>query len=315
MGTAAHQIRSTRRGGIHCLITLTGTGVGLVPTVDHAGYLESYERVSVGKIKLVFKQSHRTLLNASAGYQSEDYETTDTRKSVSFVDGGMRDVRTLLVYLQDRDHGRQVDEWTNALAPSTNALRAATASAASTQTVLAAALTDVGGKAELLARPRNVTFTVAGATAAHAPTSALVTGTDINGDALTETVSITASAGTYQGNKCFRTITSIALSGGTGTGATVAIGFGKKFGLSKKIRTRAGALMFGNEISGGSVVTNGTLASPTTSPPNGSYSPNTDPDGSVDYALEYEPDGNLKDLLVGEVVTLDLELSQAVGEL
>lgn len=170
----------------------------------------------------------------------------------------------------------------------------------------------MGGKAELLARPRNISFTVAGGTAAHAPTSALITGTDINGDALTETVSITASAGTYQGAKAFRTITSIALSGGTGTGATVAIGFGKKFGFSKKIAVRAGAMMFGKEIAAGSVVTNGTLANPTTSPPNGSYSPNTDPDGSNDYAQEYEPANNNRDLGTHEKLYLTFRLSKEV---
>lgn len=314
MGTAAHQIRSTRRGVIHCVIKLTGLGVGVAPTVDHAGYLESYTRTAPGKLSLVFKQSHRQLLDAHAGYQSDDYATTDMRKSVAFVDGGMRSERTLVVHLQDRDHGRQVDEWTNPIAPAAAGLKAATATVTSTVTLTASDLLS-GGKAELLARPRNVTFTTAGVTPAHAPATATITGTDINGDALTETVTLAQTATIAEGVKCFRTITSIAYPAGDGTAATVAIGFGKKFGLSKKIRARAGALMFGKEIAAGSVVTNGTLASPTTSPPNGSYSPNTDPDGSNDYSLEYEPDGNCKDLLDGEVVTLHLELSQAVEEL
>lgn len=314
MGSAAHALRSTRRGVIHCSIKLTGAGVGVVPTVDHAGYLESYSRSAPGKISLVFKQAHRELLNAHAGYLSEDYETTPERKSVAFVDGGMRDVRTLLVYLQDRDHGRQVDEITNALAPAPAGLKAATATVTSTSTVLAAALL-TAGKNELLARPRNITFTTSGGTPAHAPANAVITGTDINGDPLTETVTLAQTATIAEGAKCFRTITSIAYPAGDGTSALVSIGYGKKFGLKKKIRVRAGAMMYGKEISGGSVVTNGTLANPTTSPPNGSYSPNTDPDGSVDYAIEYEPDGNCLDLLDGEVVTLHLELSQAVGEL
>lgn len=180
-------------------------------------------------------------------------------------------------------------EMTNPVASDTAGLRVATASAATTQTVLAAALL-APGIAAILAFPRNVNFTVAGGTAAHAPTAGVIVGTDIDGNALTETVVITASAGTYAGAKAFKTITSISLTGGTGVGATVAIGFAKVFGLPAKIKERAGRRAVIQETSAGTVVTNGTFATPTTSPPYGSWSPNTNPDGSVDYSATYERD-------------------------
>lgn len=220
--------------------------------------------------------------------------------------------RTIEILIGDGDQSRQIDEWTDPLAAATAGLKAATATVASVVELTAADLL-TAGKAELLARPRNVTFTTAGGTAADAPANAVIVGTDINGDELTETVTLSQTAGTASGSKAFRTIETITYPAADGTGATIAVGYGNVFGLSKRIRTRAGALMYGKEISAGTVVTNGTLATPTASPPNGSYSPNSAPDGSKDYAIEYEPDGTGKDLAEGETVVLYLRLTQAVG--
>lgn len=179
------------------------------------------------------------------------------------------------------------DEFTNPAAAATAGLQAATASQVADQTVLAAAML-APGLAALAAYPRNVTFTVAGGTAAEAPTSADIVGTDIDGNALLETVAITASAGTYSGLKAFKTLTSITKKGGTGTGATVAMGFGQVFGLSNTIKDRAGRRAVLQEVAVGVVVTTGTFATPTTSPPYGSYSPATAPDAARDYAVTYE---------------------------
>lgn len=183
-----------------------------------------------------------------------------------------------------------VDEFTDPAAPDTAGLHAAAASTNGTDQVYLTADLIAGGKTALAAFPRNVNFTVAGGTAAHAPTSAVIVGTDINGDALTENFTITASAGTYEAVKAFKTITSITLSGGTGTGATVAIGFGKKFGLSKKIKSRAGRPAILQEVAVGAEVTTGTYVSAATSPPNGTYAPSAAPDAAKDYAVTYERD-------------------------
>lgn len=309
--TASHRSRCVRRDEIVATIILTGLGVGVAPTVDSGNYLESCTRLGPGKLRMVFEEAHTALLGFSSGYQSEDYASTPERKKASLGTVDLKASRVVDVYLEDRDHGRQVDEILDAPAAATAGLKAATATTVAPQTVLAAALLSAG-LLELSIRPRNVTFTVAG-TAAQSPTSAVITGTDINGDSLSETVAITASAGTYAGVKAFKTITSIVYGAAGGAAATVAIGYGAVFGLSKKIRTRAGALMFGKEISAGSVVTNGVLVSPTTSPPNGTYAPNSAPDGSKDYAIEYEPEGNCKDLIDGEVMYLTFRLTKAVG--
>mgnify|MGYP000308268508 CR=1 FL=1 len=122
----------------------------------------------------------------------------------------------------------------------------------------------------------------------------MITGTDINGDSLTETVAITASAGTYAGVKAFRTITSVVYGAAGGTGATVSIGYGAVFGLSRKAKTRAGAVNRGIEISAGSVVTNGTLVVAGTSGPNnqvGGYTEATKPQGTSISSGGFVDDG------------------------
>jgi len=310
--TASHRSRCVRRDEIVATILLTGLGMGVAPTVDSGNYLESTTRLGPGKLRLVFKEAHTALLGFSWGYSSEDYGTTSERKRASLGTIDLKASRVIDVYLEDRDHGRQVDEWTDPPAAAAAGLKAATASSVAVQTILAAALLSPG-KLELSIRPRNVTFTTAGATPSDAPATATVVGTDINGDALTEVVNIAQTATIANGVKAFKTITSITYSAGDGAGATVAIGYGSVFGLSKKIRTRAGALMFGKEIANGAVVTTGTLVAPATSGPNGTYAPAAAPDGSKDYAIEYEPEGNCKDLIDGEAMTLTFRLTKAVG--
>ena len=181
----------------------------------------------------------------------------------------------------------QVDEFTPApAATSTTALLAATATVNGTQTLSSFV---AGGVAALLAHARNVTFT-GGGTTASCPTSAALTGTDTDGNALTETVALTSGSGT--GVKCFKTLASAVLTGGTATNGTTAIGVGSKLGLSKTIRSRSDRLAVVQEVADasgtGSVVTNGVFASATTSPPHGSYTPNAAPDGTYQYTVTYE---------------------------
>jgi hypothetical protein len=182
-----------------------------------------------------------------------------------------------------------VQTWTDPVAASANGLRAATATVATTSTVLAAAL-EAAGKAALLANPRNVTFTTAGGTAADAPATATITGTDIDDNALTETVNLAQTATIASGVKAFKTIVSIAFAAGDGTDATVAIGFGSVFGLAVKPKLRSGIVAVVQEYAAGALATNGTFVVPATSPPYGTYAPNSAPDGSKDYAVRFERD-------------------------
>lgn len=181
----------------------------------------------------------------------------------------------------------QVDEFTDPAAADAAGLEAATAASTSVRTVTSFV---AGGVAALAAYPRNVTFTTAGNTPADAPTTATITGTDVFGNALTEDVSVPQTATIAAGVKCFKTVTSVVYTVGQGTDCTVSIGFGVLLGLAHKPKVRAGAIAVLNENAVGVRVTTGTFATPTTSPPNGSYSPSTAANGSRDYALHYERD-------------------------
>ena len=80
--------------------------------------------------------------------------------------------------------------------------------------------------------PRNVTATPGGTTANVTAVSVVVNGTDIEGNALTETLpAFTAGASTaVTGSKAFATVTSIVLPI-VGASTTVAVGLGAKVGL------------------------------------------------------------------------------------
>jgi hypothetical protein len=174
-------------------------------------------------------------------------------------------------------------------AASTTALKTATATVASTVTLTASDLL-AGGKTALAAFPRNITFTTAGGTASDAPASAVITGTDIDDNALTETVTLSQTAATASGVKAFKTITSIAYAAADGTGATIAIGIGSVFGLAKKAKVRQdGPVVFAQTLDG-AVVTNGTFVVPATGAPYGTWSPNTAPNASHNYVVAYEWD-------------------------
>lgn len=178
------------------------------------------------------------------------------------------------------------DEWTNASAVGTTALKAATAMTTDPQTILAAALTASGGTTALATYPRNVTVT-GGGTTADCPTSVAITGTDVNDDVLLETLALSSGSGT--GVKAFKTIVSFVFTGtGVGASGTCALGIGGKLGLTQEAKTRVGVVNVIREYAINAVATTGTYVIAATSPPNGTYAPSSAPDGTRDYALTYE---------------------------
>lgn len=182
-----------------------------------------------------------------------------------------------------------VAEYTNPAAAAAAGLQAATTVTVAPRTVLAAAML-APGLAALAAYPRNITITTAGSTPTDAPATATVTGTCF-GEAQSEVLTVPQSATIVQGAKCFDDAgLSVAFAAADGTDATNSIGFGQKFALPEKIKSRAGRLAVIQEVAAGSVVTNGTFVAPATSPPNGSYSPNTAPDAANDYSVTFEHD-------------------------
>lgn len=139
--------------------------------------------------------------------------------------------------------------------------------------------------------PRNITVTTAGGTPADAPATTLITGTDINGDVMTETINVAQTATIAAGVKTFASVTSILEAAAQGTDATLSYGIGVAVGLKKKVMTRAGLFALVKEIAAGSLApTPGTFVVPATAVPNGSYAPNTAANGTNDYTLFYEYD-------------------------
>lgn len=115
------------------------------------------------------------------------------------------------------------------------ALEVATATQLTTRTVASFLTT---GTDALAATPRPLAFLVGGATPAHAPTTATVTATDENDESFVEVVSlhVTSAGARRAGAACMtravKTLTSVVYSAGSGTGATVAIGFGLAPGVA-----------------------------------------------------------------------------------
>lgn len=173
------------------------------------------------------------------------------------------------------------------------------AAAAAGISAAAASQVAAGRSATLLALaanispPRNITVTTAGATPADAPATALVTGKDIFGNVMTETLNIPQTATIAVGAKAFASVSSIVEAAGEGTAATMSYGTGALIGLAKPIKTRAGLTAPVREIANAAVVTNGVFATTAVGVPNGTYAPNSAPNGALNYALFYEYDATL----------------------
>jgi hypothetical protein len=194
--------------------------------------------------------------------------------------------------------GREIDKaslvyevFTDAPAKDADGYSASHAGAGAASTVnmtLGGALTSGGiGNAGIYAR--NVVIIVTHATSVVAM-SGTIYGTDKNGEAITETWSVTATgtSKTYTGSKAFKTVTQITETVAADASAnSIVAGTGDKLRLS----ARCSVASLVKETSGGSVVTNGTLVAgvtgSATADARGTYAPNTVPDGSTDYEIWY----------------------------
>lgn len=85
--------------------------------------------------------------------------------------------------------------------------------------------------------PRNVTATAGGTAGDVKDVQVTVTGTDINGNTISEDLPAFTvdTTGTVTGSKAFKTVTSYSVPAMDGTGATVAIGTGAKLGLNTRL--------------------------------------------------------------------------------
>lgn len=124
--------------------------------------------------------------------------------------------------------------------------------------------------------PRNITITTGGTTANVGACTAVVSGTNIYGKAITENFTITSTQnGTTTGASAFKTVTSVLFPSACTTGAsvTMAVGVGNKLGLPRCV-ANAGqylASIFNSayETTRGTLVSSATLVEANTFAPNG----------------------------------------------
>jgi hypothetical protein len=180
-----------------------------------------------------------------------------------------------------------VEEFTNPIGAG-----AALISAAAATQVAAGRSATLLALAANISPPRPISVTTGGTTA-QAAASALITGKDVNGNVLTETLTPSTSAATVTGSKCFASVSSIVEGAAGGTAATLSYGIGAAIGLGKPIKSRAGIASLIKEHANGAVVANGVIVAAATAVPNGSYAPNTAADGTKSYAVYYEYDATL----------------------
>ncbi len=85
--------------------------------------------------------------------------------------------------------------------------------------------------------PRNITATAGGTAADIKAIQVTITGTNFNDEVISEVLPAFTvdTAGTVQGNKAFKTVTSITIPAHDGVGATTSIGFGEKLGIPYKL--------------------------------------------------------------------------------
>jgi len=113
--------------------------------------------------------------------------------------------------------------------------------AAGTATAIAAPITSSGTGATssnlnyVLPTPRNISITAGGTAASIVATAVVVTGKNIEGKTITESLTPTAAtAGTTTGTKVFHTVTGITIPTQGGAGATFSIGVGNNFGINTR---------------------------------------------------------------------------------
>lgn len=183
-----------------------------------------------------------------------------------------------------------VEEYLNVPAAAAAGLKAATASSTSAVVFTAADLL-LGG---VLPFARPIVFTTAGVTPADVPPTVTVSGTDVKGRFLTETINLAQTATTATTTKCFKTVTKVEYPAGDGVAGTVAIGWAAGIGLPQapKARTTASFTQALNEIVNGAAVapTTATLSLASVNGPYGMYTPASAPNGTNDYCIYYEAD-------------------------
>lgn len=139
--------------------------------------------------------------------------------------------------------------------------------------------------------PRNPTLT-SDAHADHDAVDLIFTGTDIDDNVITETITKTADTGaTDVCTKAFKTLVSVFVPAESGTTGVMTVGFGDLIGLpvSPLALASLAAPALIHEVADNAVVTNGVLTDGATIPPYGTYAPNGGV-AAAKYAIIYPYD-------------------------
>jgi hypothetical protein len=165
-------------------------------------------------------------------------------------------------------------------AADTNDILAAQATSASVTTTVTSFLAQP-------AVPRNIVITPGGTTGDVPAGDITVTGTNIKGEAISETFTLSANQSSAStGSKAFATVTSIVFPVQDGAGATYDVGFGVKIGLPT---TMPAASVIDCYVDGVRESTAATVAFSTTAVESNTVQTNTAPNGSRDFIILYIP--------------------------
>lgn len=171
------------------------------------------------------------------------------------------------------------DSWTAPAASSASLLK-------SGQSLTSGSVTTVSTFTAQPDFPRNIVLTTGGTTASVGAGTAVVSGTNYFGSAITENFTITAAQnGATTGAKAFKTVSSVQFPAATGSGATFSIGSGTKFGI-KRCMDKAGFYEF-SVFNSAYETTRGTMAVSATAIESNTFIPNGTPDGTKDLDLFY----------------------------
>lgn len=171
------------------------------------------------------------------------------------------------------------DQWANPLASSATRLKSGTSIGTSTATSIST----------FTAQPdfaRNIILTPGGTTANVGAGTAVVSGLNIFGKAISENFTIGATQSTaVTGNKAFKSVSSVTFPAATGSGVTLSIGIGTKLGLRRcldKLGDYAWSV-YGGEYES----TRGTVASSAINIESNTFIPNGTEDGAHNVDIYY----------------------------
>lgn len=184
------------------------------------------------------------------------------------------------------------EEWPNLATADVDAIKTTIASSASIETYSGSDLDGTIGE-DAISPPRNITITTSNNADINA-VDVVITGTDIHGNVITDTITLTDDGNTTDaGVVAFATVTQIVVPANAGTGATLDFGTGVIVGFAAPLKVRnSDAVVLAENEAGTPKAYDalaGTYVAPSAGDLNGNVTQGSAPNGTNDYAYAYEP--------------------------